>query len=438
MRRLDDTPIDPEIAAALDAIDATLAGEPVDPEHAELAELALLLADERPEIDPGFATTLDEKVARRFVAPPAPAAQVKTRRRGWMWKPASATLAAGFAAVIIVIGVNAIGGGNGSSSLSSSSSAAGEAATSASSAAASGSGGAKQSLPEHASAPQPSGAKAFGSSGAAASGAAPAGGSASGAAPAGGSATSTTAAGGSGTPAPTPPSNGRKVVQSAQLALSTAPDRVEAVAQEVFDVVGRQNGVVSRSTVTATGGTDGYAQFQLSVPSGSLSATMNALSRLRYAHVSSRTDNSQDVNDTYVSVTHRLADARALRTALLKQLASAVTQQQLDSLNARIHDAEGAIARYEATIRGLNRKINFSQITLSINAANAPAPVAHHSGSFTIGKAAHDAGRVLTVAAGVALIALAALVPVALIGALAWWIASAIRHRRREQALDAA
>ena len=40
------------------------------------------------------------------------------------------------------------------------------------------------------------------------------------------------------------------------------------------------------------------------------------------------------------------------------------------------------------------------------------------SGSFTLGKAAHDAGRVLTVAAGVALIALAALVPLALLGAL--------------------
>jgi hypothetical protein len=43
---------------------------------------------------------------------------------------------------------------------------------------------------------------------------------------------------------------------------------------------------------------------------------------------------------------------------------------------------------------------------------------------------------VLTVAAGVALIGLAALVPVALVGALAWWIASSVRRRRREQALD--
>ena len=53
------------------------------------------------------------------------------------------------------------------------------------------------------------------------------------------------------------------------------------------------------------------------------------------------------------------------------------------------------------------------------------APVTHSSGgSFTLGRAAHDAGRVLTVGAGVALIALAVLVPVGLVAALAWWIGS--------------
>ena len=162
-------------------------------------------------------------------------------------------------------------------------------------------------------------------------------------------------------------------MQSAQLALTTAPAKVDAVAQEVFDVVGRENGIVNRSSVTATGNPDGYAQFQLRVPSGSLTDTMTSLSQLRYAHVASRTDTTQDVNDAFVSVSHRLADARALRTALLRQLAGAVTQAQIDSLNARIHDAEASIASDEATIRGLNSKINFSQITVSINAANAPA-----------------------------------------------------------------
>jgi hypothetical protein len=64
--------------------------------------------------------------------------------------------------------------------------------------------------------------------------------------------------------------------------------------------------------------------------------------------------------------------------------------------------------------------------------------VSHGSGGFGVGQAAHDAGRVLTVAAGVALIALAALTPIALVVALFWWTGTAVRRRRREQALDSA
>ena len=60
----------------------------------------------------------------------------------------------------------------------------------------------------------------------------------------------------------------------------------------------------------------------------------------------------------------------------------------------------------------------------------------HKSSGFTIGKAAHDAGHVLTVAAGVALIGLAGLLPLALVLALAWWIYAALRRRSRLQALD--
>lgn len=184
-------------------------------------------------------------------------------------------------------------------------------------------------------------------------------------------------------------------------------------------------------------GPGGYAQFQLSIPSGSLGATMAALSNLRYAQVASRTDVTEDVNNTYVRETRRLADDRALRSSLLRQLASAATTQQIKSLNARIHDADAAIARDEASLRSLNNKVNFSQISVEVN-ASAPALAHHRSGGFTLGKAAHDAGRVLMVGAGVALIGLAVLVPLALVGALGLWIRSALRRRRREQALDMA
>src|SRR5436305_11008341 len=113
MRRVDDTPFDPEIAAQLDAIDATLAGDPVDPEHAELAELALLLAATRPVAEQDFARSLDERVAARFragegSAESAPATSARSRR-GWSWLGPLAGI--GTAAVAAVVAVVVIGSG---------------------------------------------------------------------------------------------------------------------------------------------------------------------------------------------------------------------------------------------------------------------------------------------------------------------------------------
>lgn len=390
MRLLDDAPMDPDVAAALDAIDSTLAGEPVDPEYAELAELALLLADERPAADPVFAHTLDERVAGRF----GEAARSSSRAgwSGWWAGGAAVALVAGVAAVFVFTpGINHAG------SSSSASSSGASLHSAASGAASSSAGGPAREL----SAPS--------------------------------KASASTAA------TPQPHSNGRKSIQSAQLNLLTAPNRVDDVAQEAFDVIGQENGVVNRSSITQTGGSDGNAFMQLSVPSSSLGQTMTSLSQLTYARVSSRTDNSQDVNNQYIQAKRRLADAQALRTSLLKQLANAVTTEQVDSLKAQIRDAERSISSDERTLAAMNHRIAFSTISLQINAnLQPPSGPTHHSGGFTLGRAAHDAGRVLVIMAGVALIALAVLLPVGLLAALAWWVGATVTHRRRERALDLA
>jgi hypothetical protein len=203
--------------------------------------------------------------------------------------------------------------------------------------------------------------------------------------------------------------------------------------------VGQENGIVNRSTITQTGGSDGYAFMELSVPSSSLAQTMTKLSQLTYARVSSRTDNSQDVNNQYVLTKRRLADAQALRTSLLKQLAAATTIEQVDSLKAQIRDAERSISADERALAALNHRIAFSNIALSINAGTQPAAgPSHHSGGFTLGRATHDAGRVVVVMAGVALIALSVLVPVVALAAAAWWVGGVITQRRRQRALDLA
>jgi hypothetical protein len=436
MKLRDETPIDPVLAASLEAIDATLAGEPVDPKFAEIAELALLLSADHPAPAPGFAELLDQRVEQRFSAVPASGqgGAPASRRRWWTgsyaWGGGAAVALAGAVAAVIV--VSSGGGGTSTEAFSTASApetltraaaAASTASSSGSSSAASSAAGTPHALSlsgvSRGAAKAPFSAKSSDALGPVRYGPA-------------------TQTGGSLAASPTPASNGRKIVQAAQLALNAPPTRIDQVAQEVFNVVGDQNGIVNHSNVTASNSPGAYAEFELSVPSGNLSQTMAALSRLRYASVASRTDTTEDVNNQSVGDTRRLADDKAARTALLKRLASAVTTVQVDSLKAQIRDVAGQITADENALAALNHRVNFSQIQLTINAARVIAPSKHGTRGFTLGKASHDAGRVLTVAAGVALIALAVLVPVGLLIALGLWISVAVRRRRREQALDLA
>jgi hypothetical protein len=398
----DDEPVDVNLATSLEAIDAALAGEPVDPEYADIAELSLLLAAERPEMESGSARSLDERVQRRFAVD-----RPRSPRGLWRYASLGAAATAAVAALLVVINLSSVGGS--SSGVSRSATAVPDA---------------KSQAPAPASA-----------------GAAPGSGSRGGASSTASSQAAPSTLSSPGAPAtasPQPPANGRQLEQSAELALTTPPNRIDDVAQEVFNLVGARSGIVSRSTVTQTGGTDGSAQIELRVPSAQLGQTMAKLSRLPYAHVSSRTDAVQDVTDQYSAAVRRLADARALRTALLHQLANATTSEQVASLNAQMHDAEASISSDRAALGGLSHQIAYSRISLSIYAGPEPVGAARSGGGFTIGTAAHDASRVLVVAAGVALIALAGSIPAALVAAVVWWIALATRRHRREKALDMA
>jgi hypothetical protein len=417
MRRFDE-PLEPDVATALLAIDATLQGDPVDPEHAELAELALILSAERPRPQDAFAAALDERVAARFAPPARPAGSRRPGwRRRWLYAPGAMVAAAAAVAIVVVLsgGSSSHNGAllDATPAVSSGSAASSSGVSTAESSAAASSSASASATSAAASSPTPlvplkRAPTTFG----AASG----------------------AAAGSGSPQVI--TSGRQVVQSAQLALSARPSQIDAVAQQVFDVIASEKGVVNNSHVTATRGSDGYATFQLSVPSSSLSATMSALSRLQGARVISRTDASQDITGQVGGAGRRLADARALRRSLLRQLAAATTTEQVDSLKIQISDAEASISRDQAALNGLHGQVQFSSISVTVNASAVPVTPVAHGSSFTLGRSAHDAGRVLIVVAGVALIALAVLVPLGLVAALVAWIGLAIRRRRREQVLD--
>ena len=73
---------------------------------------------------------------------------------------------------------------------------------------------------------------------------------------------------------------------------------------------------------------------------------------------------------------------------------------------------------------------------LTVTATRAQAAAPPSDDRFTPGDALRDAGRALEVAAGVAILALAVGLPLALLGGVGFATAGALRRRRREAALD--
>jgi hypothetical protein len=409
----------------------------VDPAHAELAELALLLADTAPRPAPEFVSQLDRRVARRFEPVPAAAGAkaglgikagpARARRRLlsiWTAGPAVA-LVAGVAVAVVVVGNSGTGSspaplrtvGN-SISLPASPTSGNSAGTSGS---ASGSVGVQHRDATGLGSPRTSAAASDALTTASLPAAEPPAASV----------------------APTPVSGTTgKVIQSASISLTTPNDHVDQVSQEVYNVVGLDGGTVTNSQITAAtqGNGGGYASFTLSFPTSNLQAAMTALSRLRFATVASRTDGTQNVGGQYNTDAQNLQQAQALRTSLLKQLQAAASQTAIDAIEAQLKTANAQIASAQSTLASLQHKISHSTVTVQINSGGVvfptPVPVAAKHG-FTIARAGHDALRVLVVSVGVALITLAVLVPVSLVVALVAWVAVLTRRRRREQALDA-
>ena len=436
MRQRD--PLTAEEARELDALERALAGDPVDFDLRELAELVEDVRATAPEMSPGFAARLEHQVAEGFPEAAEQPVTRRLRRRPWVLIPAAGTLAAVLVALVVVLAND----NSGTDPIDTFASRGVDAQTSAGSA-----------LDEESSSDQASADKASAapsrdsssSSGRAAAEPAPNAPSATTASPSGGgsssavdpSAPSSSSARAKRAPAPVTQARGeRKVQRNADLVLTVPNSKVDSTADGVIRTVDRFGGIVATSSSSKQGG-HGEASFDLRIPTERLDDALAALSKL--GHVSERHQDLVDITGSFTSVQDRLSDARAERRGLLKALGHASTQQQIDSLRARLRTVRSQIARLNGDLESLRRRADLSTVSVRVNGTSkASDAVGADDGGWSPGDAAGDALRVLEVSAGVALIALAVMVPLALLGFLAWLGVRATRNRRRESALDSA
>jgi Domain of unknown function (DUF4349) len=415
---------DPRIERELAAVDAGLAGLDVSDDLAGIAEMSALATEERPSIDAEFAAHLDERAAAGFPrsagAVPRGAGVLERLRaippRGLI-APAAAA-----ATLLVVVGVaiTAIGGFSGGSGSSSSSGPAAEPASRA------GNGG--TGAPVLAK-PRPSGGQVLGAPN---------------------SRASTPRLGAledSGVRRPVPSHQPRRVSRSANLTLSTDPDRVRAVADGVTQVTRRWNGLVISSQITSGKGSPNPqpgpvpapdvipvnpslgADFKLRIPASKLEPALDDLSSLGL--VVSRSEGSQDITGRFNSARQRIGDLLSERDALIKHLAGATTAAAVHALKHRLAVIRHQLGRAEGRLDQLRERVSMVPVQVSVVARGEAAS----GGGFGIGSALHDAGRILTVAAGILLIGLAVLGPLAVLAALAWLTARALTRWRRERAL---
>jgi Domain of unknown function (DUF4349) len=224
------------------------------------------------------------------------------------------------------------------------------------------------------------------------------------------------------------PPSGRLQQLSASITLAPSPGELQSVADGVGRLAAREGGFVQTSQVNVQSG-GGEAALQLSIPSARLSAALTALGRLAPVRAESRA--LQDITSSYESAKRRLADAAGARAALLRALANATTQAQIESLRRQLSLASGAIDRARSNLQTVSRSARSSSLEVSLLGDGHGADA-----GLTLDRGLHDAGRVLTVALIVVLIGLAVLVPLLVIVSALGLVARRARRVLRERALE--
>ena len=211
------------------------------------------------------------------------------------------------------------------------------------------------------------------------------------------------------------------------MTLATSPEAVQEAADAVTRLGAGYGGYVASSHVQVRTGGSSEAQLVLSLPSAKLGQAIAALGRI--APERAVNQESQDIMSTYESARRRLSDDEAVRRALLRALAAATTQGEIESLRDRLAGNRGTLVHDREALHAVSHRASTAQLEVTIAGSSS-------GHALTVGRGLHDAGDVLATAGAVALIALAVLVPLALLALAGAALTRAWRRQRREAALE--
>ena len=212
---------------------------------------------------------------------------------------------------------------------------------------------------------------------------------------------------------------------------------MQSVSDRAIRVVDGVGGYV-QSSQTDIAGSHATATLSLRIPAGKLDEGLARLSKL--ANVTARSQQTEDLTDQREYLEARVRDARADRDGLRVRLAKATTDKERSSLRAQLDRATRRVTQREREVAELGQEVSYATVDLSIEGRkrSGGAVVDKPGDRWTPGDALGDAGRVLEVIAGVAVIALAILIPVGVIVVIAMLLGRVLTRHRRLRALEMA
>jgi len=223
---------------------------------------------------------------------------------------------------------------------------------------------------------------------------------------------------------------GRVQQIAASITLNSSPQNLQATSDQVGQLTVRDGGYVQSSNVQVQQQGASEATLALRLPSARLAAALAAIGRL--APVRAENQSLQDITGAYNAAHRQLSDAEAEQRALLRALAAATTEAQIDSLRARLATSRAAIARAQSSVNSISARARTSEVEVSILGDTRAG-----GEGFTLHRGLHDAGQVLLVVVTAILILAAVLVPLTLLFAGVTGARRTWRRYQRERLLNA-
>ena len=221
----------------------------------------------------------------------------------------------------------------------------------------------------------------------------------------------------------------RKVAMETDITLGTEPGNVQDASNEIVDVVDDHNGIVLDSSVKDGPAGEAGAHFSLLIPSAQLESAVSDLSGV--ADLRSRSQETEDITAPTLTVQDSLRDARARVDSLVKKLAGATTDEDRARIEDELAAGRRQASRLNTKLNRLERRASLTPVSVKVETGGDTSSSDDDS-SWGISDAFDDAGRMLGVSAGVALIALAIAIPIGLIVLIALALNRAwILHSRR-------